>query len=158
MNNYQADCLSCQSLLGTKRIPPGNPIFTSKHWTLEHKSQSPIYGWVILVLNTHKSSLADISEEEWREYSTLMPIIFRILKNTFDCEQLYVCQFAAKQGFEHIHWHIIPTNHDLPEKYRGSKIFTILNEPLWRIADRDIIELSEKLQKKFAAEMENFIF
>jgi diadenosine tetraphosphate (Ap4A) HIT family hydrolase len=158
MNYYQDDCLSCQSLRREKRIPPGDPIFISKYWTLEHKGKSPIYGWLILVLNTHKSSLDQLSPEEWYEFSMLLPHITSLLKNTFDCAQQYVCQFAAKPGFQHVHWHIIPIQHTLPAIYQGSKIFSLLDNPLWKIADNEIVELTKKLQVTFQKVMEEIIF
>lgn len=158
MQNYQTDCLSCLSLQRIKRIPPGNPIFISKHWTLEHKSKSPIYGWLILVLNTHKSSLDQLSPEEWYEFSILLPHITTVMKDTFDSTQQYVCQFSAKPGFNHVHWHIIPVNKNLPIKYQGSKIFNLLENKLWQIADTDIIDLTGKLRKIFKEALSEIIF
>jgi diadenosine tetraphosphate (Ap4A) HIT family hydrolase len=158
MNNYQVNCFSCLSLQGVKRIPPGNPIFISKYWTLEHKSKSPISGWVVLILNTHKESLNQVSEEEWREFSILLPIIIKVIKKTFICERQYVCQFAAKEGFKHVHWHIIPIANNFPTQYQGSKIFSLLDDKLWQINDTEIIKISEELHNIFAIEMEKFIF
>ena len=42
------------------------------------------------------------------------------------CVKTYVVLFAEREGFDHLHFHVIPRAHDLEPRYRGSGIFGLL--------------------------------
>ncbi len=150
-------CLSCLSLTEINKINSDRTILKTTYWTLKHKDQSPLLGWVVLILNRHCTSLDKLNDEEWFEFSILLKEIINLLKLEFNPDKEYVCQFSEKIGFEHIHWHIIPIKNLLTE-YKGPKIFELAKNKKSFLSNDEIIYISKKLQVALASIMEKFIF
>ncbi|MFA6511542.1 MAG: HIT family protein [Patescibacteria group bacterium] len=119
-------CRSCKSISGEDRISPGPPIYTGKHWALEHAYPVALVGWVVLVLKEHKETIAELTPPEWAEFGVLLPAAVRLVKEyVFSCESQYVLSLNAAKGFHHVHWHVIPVTPDVPKELRGSRIFAL---------------------------------
>jgi len=56
------------------------------------------------------------------------------LRDVVGCEKTYVLQLAESQGFNHVHFHVVPRRADLPEDCRGPRIFDLLGSP-----SRDVV-------------------
>ncbi len=45
------------------------------------------------------------------------------------CQKTYVAMFAEKDGFGHVHFHLIPRLADLSSELRGPAVFDLLQTP-----------------------------
>jgi diadenosine tetraphosphate (Ap4A) HIT family hydrolase len=46
------------------------------------------------------------------------------------CRKTYVLLLAEKEGFGHVHFHVVPRAADLPEEFRGPRVFGLLGVPV----------------------------
>jgi diadenosine tetraphosphate (Ap4A) HIT family hydrolase len=59
-----------------------------------------------------------------------------------DCPRTYVAQFAEKQGFAHVHFHVIPRAADLEPSLRGPRVFTLFDRRPISTDERDRVSAS----------------
>ena len=67
-----------------------------------------------------------------REAEELGPLLWAVsaaLREVVGCEKTYVLQLAESEGFHHVHFHVVPRRADLPEGFRGARIFGLLGSP-----------------------------
>jgi diadenosine tetraphosphate (Ap4A) HIT family hydrolase len=50
------------------------------------------------------------------------------LKNVTGCQKTYVMLFAEKEGFTHLHFHVVPRMDDFPDERVGPGVFAYLRE------------------------------
>ncbi|HLK46239.1 MAG TPA: hypothetical protein VKT18_09620, partial [Acidimicrobiales bacterium] len=51
------------------------------------------------------------------------------LREVVGCEKTYVLLLAESEGFQHVHFHVVPRHADLDPDLRGPRIFGLLNNP-----------------------------
>jgi diadenosine tetraphosphate (Ap4A) HIT family hydrolase len=120
------DCLSCLSNSGARRISPGPTIYDGTYWLIEHAYPCSLPGWLVIVAKRHVEALHDLTAEERAELAILQFKAIAALRETFGCRKEYLVCFAESEGFEHIHFHVVPRADGLEESLKGTKAFTLL--------------------------------
>lgn len=143
------ECLACLSISGQKRISPGPIIHEGTFWLVEHAYPSKLPGWLVIVLKRHAAALHELTAEEWGELGDLQKRTISLLHAFFHCEKEYVMCLAEGQGFNHIHFHMVPRLSDLPEESRGAAIFSMLKDKNRAVPPEEIKKLCEQLKKSF---------
>ena len=121
------DCYTCRSLSGEHRISPGPTIYEGRYWMLEHAYPTRLKGWLVIVLKRHAAALHELTREEFVELGELQALAVSILHEELNCAKEYAVCFAEKEGFQHIHFHIVARSRDLPDELKGTKIFALIN-------------------------------
>ncbi|HTP11499.1 MAG TPA: HIT family protein [Anaerolineae bacterium] len=120
-------CLTCRSISSERRISPGPTIYEGRYWLIEHAYPTRLKGWLVIVLKRHAVALHELTREEFIELGELQALAVRLLHETLDCAKEYAVCFAEKEGFRHIHFHIVTRSHDLPDELKGTKIFAMIS-------------------------------
>jgi diadenosine tetraphosphate (Ap4A) HIT family hydrolase len=121
------DCYTCRSIFGEQRISPGPTIVEGRHWMIEHAYPTRLKGWLGIVLKRHVEALHELTREEFAELSELQSLAVRLLHEGLDCAKEYVVCSAEAEHFQHIHFHVIAKPHNLPDEFKGTKIFAMIN-------------------------------
>lgn len=146
-----AECLSCSGLDGTRRISPGPPIHIGRYWQVEHAYPSGLVGWLVLVLRRHATALHELTSGEFDELGLLLQKTVRIVHETFGSAKEYVACYAEAPGFEHIHFHVVPRSHDMPEHWLGAGSFELLRVTAAEAAHpQQVKACCEQLRDRFA--------
>ncbi len=120
-------CLTCRSLSGERRISPGPTIQEGRYWLIEHAYPTRLKGWLVIVLKRHAEALHELTREEFVELSQLQALAVRLLHEELDCAKEYMACFAEAEHFHHIHFHVVAKPRDLPDEFKGTKIFAMIN-------------------------------
>jgi diadenosine tetraphosphate (Ap4A) HIT family hydrolase len=144
------NCRVCKSISGESPISPGSAICEGQYWRLEHAYPSQLKGWLVIVLKRHAQALHELSAVELQELAIIQASATRVLFKELDCEKEYAACFGDKEGFNHVHFHIIPKARNLPEGLRGTKVFAAINVAESEAIPRDEIgAFCEKLRGVF---------
>lgn len=95
-------------------------------WRAGHAFGSAVPGWLVLLPRRHVISIAELSEAESASLGTWQVRLSQALHNVLGCEKTYVAQFAEAEGFAHVHFHIVPRPANLPDEFRGPRVFQLL--------------------------------
>ncbi|MEU4472436.1 HIT family protein [Micromonospora sp. NPDC023888] len=120
------DCYTCQNNQQIGTLPPRELVASDEHWRIAHAFDTALPGWLILVPRRHVVSIADLTAAEAASLGTWQVRLSRALRTVTGCLKTYVVQFAEKEGFAHVHFHVVPRMPDLPDDRRGPRIFTYL--------------------------------
>ncbi len=144
------ECLSCLGLAGTPRISPGPPIYIGSYWQVEHAYPSKLVGWLVIVLRRHAIALHELTSAEFAELSSVLELTVRAAHETLGSAKEYAACYAEARGFEHIHFHVVPRAHDMPEELMGAGSFDLLRVSRSDAADPMAIRtFCENLQKSY---------
>lgn len=117
---------------------------------MEHAYPCGILGWLVLVLKRHAEALHSLTDEEFQELGELQGKTAKVLHRALGCGKEYVACFTEAEGFNHVHFHIVPRSNDLPDSLRGTKIFTMLKVDRGEAVSPDeIAEFCIDLQKEY---------
>jgi diadenosine tetraphosphate (Ap4A) HIT family hydrolase len=145
-----AECWSCPSLSGARRISPGPFIYEGRYWVVDHAYPTRLPGWLVLVLKRHAEALHDLSAEEMTEMGDLIRRSCLVLRAVTGCQKEYVSLYAEAPHFAHLHVHIIPRAADLPDNLRGPRVFGLLSAES-AVPPEAVRALSEELRARFPA-------
>jgi diadenosine tetraphosphate (Ap4A) HIT family hydrolase len=104
------DCDICQFL---QQKPLQNQLITTDHWTVGVIPDQPYLGRALITLLTHKSSLAQLSDDEWEEFHDIVRKLEPAYEKAFGAVPLNIGCFM-NHGFKddpphpHVHWQIYP--------------------------------------------------
>ncbi len=92
---------------------PQNQIIETKHWTVGIGDNHAYLGRAYVTLKSHKESLGELNDEEWKEYQQLVVKLEKAYKQAFGASPLnWGCfmnfAFQSKPYNPHVHWHIYP--------------------------------------------------
>ena len=73
-----------------------------------HRQSLP--GWLVLVPRRHTVALDDLTADEAADLGPLLRAVSSALRDVVRCRKTYVVLFAEAEGFQHIHFHIIPAS------------------------------------------------
>ena len=145
------ECFTCKSISGERRISPGPTIYETTHWLVEHAYPCGMVGWLVLVLKRHAAALHELTDAEFEELGPLQGKVARVLARALDCGKEYAICFAEAEGFNHVHIHMVPRPHDLPDELRGPRIFAMLKVGEEGAVPReDIARFCEELHEEFS--------
>lgn len=77
----------------------------------------------------HVLSLDQFDDVEADELGPLLRGVTAALVATTGCVKTYVLLLAEAEGFQHVHFHVVPRGKDLPDAFRGPRIFGLLGNP-----------------------------
>lgn len=123
------DCYTCRSNQQIATLPPRELVAADDHWRIAHAFDTALPGWLVLVPRRHVASIADLTDAEAASLGTWQVRLSRTLRIVTGCSKTYVVQFAEKEGFAHVHFHVVPRMPDLPDERRGPAIFGYLGAP-----------------------------
>jgi diadenosine tetraphosphate (Ap4A) HIT family hydrolase len=143
-----AECWSCPSLSGERRISPGPFIHEGRYRMVDHAYPTRLPGWLVLVLKRHAGALHELSAEETAEMGDLIRRSCQVLHAVTGCQKEYISLYAEAPHFTHLHVHIVPRAADLPGGLRGPRIFGQLSAE-GAIAPWAVRALSKELRARF---------
>lgn len=142
------DCNTCKSLRGEISLTSGPVIWSGQYWQVEHVYPVSIKGWLVVVLKQHIEALHSLTPPEWGELRAIQGEFFSLLHTKLGTQKEYSFCFAEKEGFQHIHFHIVGISEDLPIEKRGAEIFSLLKET--PLPEKEIADFSEELRKSLS--------
>jgi diadenosine tetraphosphate (Ap4A) HIT family hydrolase len=146
-----SDCLSCLGLAGTPRISPGPPIYVGTYWQVEHAYPSKLVGWLVVVLRRHAVALHELKTAEFAELGVVLELTVKLLHEALGPAKEYAACYAEARGFEHIHFHVVPRAHDMPEELMGASSFDLIRVSKVDAADpATVIAFCETLRQRCA--------
>lgn len=84
---------------------------------------------MVLVVRRHITSVSALTDEEASELGGLVRDVSLAIEAVVGCDKTYVVQFAEHREHPHVHVHVIPRAHDLPDDRQGPRIFGLLGLP-----------------------------
>lgn len=119
-----AACVACRANRG-EIVAPGGALYDDGLWRLEHTFEPfPMVGWLILKPLRHIESLAELSAEEAAALGPLLRRITAAMIAELSPARVYTVLLA--ESVAHVHIHLIPRGHDLPETLYGPRVFELL--------------------------------
>jgi diadenosine tetraphosphate (Ap4A) HIT family hydrolase len=138
-------CRGCEVLLAAERpVPRHRAVVSNDYWHVStHASSLP--GWLIVSLKRHVLRLSDLTADEASALGPLLWAADVALASVLGSEKTYAMLFC--EGMPHLHFNVVPRMSDIPDRYRGPRVFSYDgrgSEPLGEAA-RDI--LAERLAR-----------
>jgi diadenosine tetraphosphate (Ap4A) HIT family hydrolase len=123
-------CFSCtQNAASPAALPPREAIYDDGRWRVAHATGSSLPGWLVVVPRRHILSLSALTPGESTSLGDLLAELSGALEQGLGALKAYVIFFAEKEGFAHLHIHVVPRYRDLPPERRGPGVFQYLNQP-----------------------------
>jgi diadenosine tetraphosphate (Ap4A) HIT family hydrolase len=126
---FHMTCFSCTQGEGAAGRPPRELVAADGHWRVAHAFDTALPGWLVLVPWRHVTAIADLTDAEAAALGGWQVRLSRALRDVTGCVKTYVVQFAEKEGFAHVHFHVVPRMPDRPGLPRGPRIFELLGVP-----------------------------
>lgn len=123
------DCYSCRQTAAASAQPPRERIWSDGVWRVAHAIECALPGWVVVLPARHVVSPAELSAEEAAALGPLLRAVSRAVVDVTGCERTYLAMFAEKEGFQHLHVHVVPRHADLPDDRRGPGVFWYVRRP-----------------------------
>lgn len=101
----------------------------TSRFVVAHAFNANLEGWLVVLPRRHVLSIDEFDDVEAAELGPLLRGVTAALRATTGCEKSYVLLLAESEGFEHVHFHVVPRGTDLLVAYRGSRIFGLLGNP-----------------------------
>ena len=77
----------------------------------------------MLVPRRHTFALDDLTADEAADPGPLLRAVSSALRDVVCCRKTYVALFAEAEGFQRIHFHVIPRQPGLEADLRGPRVF-----------------------------------
>jgi diadenosine tetraphosphate (Ap4A) HIT family hydrolase len=93
-------------------------------------------GWLVVIPRRHVLALDELTLEESAELGPLLSGLTAALRQVVQCEKTYVALFSEAEGFEHLHFHVIPRRPGLDPTFFGPRVFGLLGgDPALHVPD-----------------------
>ncbi|MFI6586533.1 HIT family protein [Embleya sp. NPDC050493] len=129
MGSVEIGCHSCEQEARFGGLPSRERVAFDAWWRVAHAFDSALPGWLVLVPRRHVVSVAELTDDEAGALGTWQVALARALREVTGCAKTYVAQFAEREGFAHVHFHIVPRPPDLAAELRGPRAFAMLGRP-----------------------------
>lgn len=136
------DCYACAH--AAEDVPLRERVVRRNGWRVAIDFESGLEGWLIVLPARHVLSLDELTPEEAVELGVLLREATIALRAVTGCDKTYVMLFAEKEGFAHLHVHVVPRMPDHPADRRGPDVFAFHRDPAVPAERRD--ELARELQ------------
>jgi diadenosine tetraphosphate (Ap4A) HIT family hydrolase len=120
-------CFACDQQMATSP-PPREHVVGTSHWRVAHAFNSTLPGWLVLVPTRHVTSFTGLTPAAAAELGGLVQRLSSALETVTGCVKTYLVQFSEKEGFAHLHLHLVPRQPDHPEGLRGPRVFGYLSD------------------------------
>ena len=127
-------------------LPLRERIAHDAHWRVACASVA-LPGWLVLVSRRHVPAVAQLSDEEAAALGAWQVRLSRALQEATGCRKTYVACYAEREGFRHVHFHIVPRAADLPADLHGPGIFELLKPEAAPAAPRHIDQIARTLHE-----------
>lgn len=121
-----SDCYTCDREAQFDTLPPRERVAADDYWRMAHAIDTALPGWLVLVPRRHVTTIASLTDAEAAVLGLWQVRLSRALQETTGCVKTYVAQFSEREGFSHLHFHIVPRMRDLPDDLRGPNVFGLL--------------------------------
>jgi diadenosine tetraphosphate (Ap4A) HIT family hydrolase len=119
------NCYVCRRNRAQDRRP-WEEVYVDDRWRLTLAFDTSLPGWLVLVPGRHVEGLHHLDNGEAEDMGRLLRRASAALVEATGCQRTYVMLFAEKDGFSHLHLHIVPRHEDLPVEHRGPAVFAYL--------------------------------
>lgn len=119
-------CYACTHSAAPE-APPRDQVVRTALWRAAHADRTGLPGWLVLVPLRHVTSLDQLTAEESAEIGPLLAGLTAALRQVTGCVKTYVLLLAEKEGFSHIHFHVVPRAPDLAAELVGPGILALLH-------------------------------
>ena len=141
------DCLTCVNN-ARPDLPPRERVYADSRWRAAHAFGSSLPGWLVLLPQRHVTALDELTAEETADLGPLLGAMTSALREVTHCSKTYVALFAEAEGFQHLHFHVIPRQPDLAAKFRGPRVFRLLGgDPSSHVPDRVMDQIALSLMR-----------
>lgn len=155
MENKIVECLTCKSLKKEISLSPGEIIYESSYWQIEHAYPTEVQGWLVCVLKRHAEALHEVNTKEFVELCKLQAVCVQALHKELRCKKEYTAYFGEGKGFNHVHIHIIARPEGLSDETKGPKVFSLLGKNAKHpISPEEIARVSTKLKQSIMTEID----
>jgi diadenosine tetraphosphate (Ap4A) HIT family hydrolase len=88
-------------------------VTKTKFWRVALQANQAYLGQSFVTLLTHKSSLSELSNEEWQDFEVLVSNMERAIKEAFGATHFnWSClmneAYRVSDPSPHVHWHVFP--------------------------------------------------
>ena len=116
-------------------------------------------GWLVIVLRRHAIALHDLTSEEFAELGPVLEMSVRAVHDALGSAKEYAACYAEAQGFEHIHFHVVPRAHDMPDALMGAGSFELLRVTKSEAVDPEEVKaFCESLRASFARQPQQIVW
>jgi diadenosine tetraphosphate (Ap4A) HIT family hydrolase len=143
--SVQIGCLSCFDSARSD-LAPRDRVYLSSRWRVAHAFGTQLPGWLVVLPRRHVTVLDELTSAEQAELGPLLAAVTAALREIIHCNKTYVALFAEAEGFEHIHFHVVPRMADLNADFRGPFIFGLLGGDT-------ATQLSEQVRDQLASQL-----
>jgi diadenosine tetraphosphate (Ap4A) HIT family hydrolase len=140
-----ADCYSCAQEREAKPLPPRENIASDHHWRVAHAVGCALEGWLVLLPRRHVTAISELNDAEAQSLGVWQVRLSQALHQVLGCEKTYIAQFAEKEGFSHVHFHVVPRSPDLPRELRGPRIFQMMLPDRPPVTEQRMDEIAREL-------------
>lgn len=95
-------------------------------WRVAHAFGTSLPGWLVALPRRHVIALDELTPTESADLGPLLSALTSALREVADCSKTYIALFAEAEGFQHIHFHIIPCRPGLAADLHGPRVFGLL--------------------------------
>jgi diadenosine tetraphosphate (Ap4A) HIT family hydrolase len=120
-------------------LPISERIVVTPGWRVVHSFDTSLPGWLVVVPRRHVEAMAELTEEEAAALGPLLRGASIALRRVTGCVKTYVMLYAEREGFEHLHVHVVPRMPDMPADRQGPGVFEYLRETPLPESDRDAV-------------------
>ena len=147
------ECVSCASN-ARRDLPARERIYPGPRWRVAHAFGTSLPGWLVVVPRRHTVALDDLTTDEAADLGPLLRAVSSALRDVVGCRKTYVALFAEAEGFQHIHFHIIPRQPGLGADLRGPRIFGLLGgDPASYVPEAVMDEIAGRLRQALRLEL-----
>ena len=146
-------CVSCANNARVD-LPARERIYLGPRWRVAHAFGTSLPGWLVLVPRRHTVALDDLTAGEAADLGPLLRVVSSALRDVTGCRKTYVALFAEAEGFQHIHFHIIPRQPGLEADLRGPRVFGLLGgDPARYVPEAVMDEIAGRLSQALQLEI-----
>ena len=77
-------------------------------WRVAHAFGTSLPGWLVVVPRRHVIALDELTAGEAADLGPLLRALTAAMRAVLGCGKTYVALFAEAEGFEHVHFHVVP--------------------------------------------------
>lgn len=99
-------------------VPRRLIIFESEHWTLSHRIDCALPGYLMLGVRAPVSELSSLSQKALEDLGPLLAAAQRALTAILQPDHFYIGRFGHDRGYS-IHFHLIPICGWVKERFRA---------------------------------------
>lgn len=118
--------MACEGNGRIDALPPREAVLVTEHWRVAHTFDSALAGWLVALPRRHVEALHELTADEAAPLGPMLRELSQALTTVTGCEKAYIMFFAEKEGFAHLHVHVVPRMPDFADDVKGPRVFGFL--------------------------------